>query len=112
MRGLADLKPGGVLVLLDTPVYRDASSGAQMVRERETQFQKEYGFASNALASENYLTRPRLKELGQVLNVRWNLVSGRLTRRAGNCAPGKPACWGGANRPSLRSTPRSPGRAG
>ena len=68
------LKPGGVLVLLDTPVYRDASSGAQMVREREAQFQKEYGFASNALASENYLTRPRLKELGQVLGVRWNLI--------------------------------------
>jgi len=67
------LKPGGELVLLDSPLYQDAGSGAQMVREREGLFRKEYGFASNALPSENFLTRSRLMEVGQRLGTRWQL---------------------------------------
>lgn len=65
------LKPDGKLVILDSPVYHDPSSGEQMVRERQSQFLRQYGFASNSLPSENYLTDKRLSELGQLLNLSW-----------------------------------------
>jgi SAM-dependent methyltransferase len=69
------LRPGGSLVILDTPpLYRHASSGQAMVRERETSFSQRFGFASNALPSENYLTPARLQELAHTLDVRWTVT--------------------------------------
>ena len=65
----------GSLAIIDSPVYHDASSGAQMVSERETQFQKQYGFASNNLQSENYLTYARLNELADKLCLDWKIVT-------------------------------------
>jgi SAM-dependent methyltransferase len=63
------LLPGGKIVVMDTPVYRDASSGAQMVQERQEQFKRQYGFPSNALPSENYLTYRRLERLSADLDL-------------------------------------------
>lgn len=57
------LAPGGKIVILDSPVYGNSASGVQMVREREAQFELKYGFPSNSLPSENYLTWSRLQEL-------------------------------------------------
>lgn len=68
------LRSEGMLVVLDTPVYHDATSGAQMVSEREQHFQKLVGFRSNVLQSENYLTYRRIHTLGERLNVRWQLL--------------------------------------
>ncbi len=65
------LRPGGLLVIVDSPVYRSAASGAQMVREREAAFTRAYGFPSNALPSENYLTRQRLTDLAAALHLQW-----------------------------------------
>jgi hypothetical protein len=65
------LKPDGRLVILDSPVYQNAASGRQMVREREELYQKQYGFASNALASQNFLTFAQLAQLGQSCSLRW-----------------------------------------
>ncbi len=62
------LDPAGKLVVLDTPIYRDPRSGAQMVREREALFSRKYGFPSNALPGENYLTYRRLSELAAALH--------------------------------------------
>ncbi len=64
----------GTLVILDTPIYRNAASGKQMVAEREAQFKQAYGFASNALASENFLTYKRLDELGHNVGVDWEWI--------------------------------------
>ena len=69
------LKPQGRLVVLDSPVYHDARSGQEMVRERESQFLKQYGFASNALPSKNYLTYDEIKELGKMLNLHWQMLT-------------------------------------
>lgn len=69
------LNPPGSLAIIDSPVYHDASSGAQMVSERETQFQKQYGFASNNLQSENYLTYARLSELANDLCLDWKIIT-------------------------------------
>ena len=72
---LRTLKPDGRLVVLDSPIYHDASSGAQMVKEREDQFLQQYGFASNALPSKNYLTYDEIKQLGKELNLRWQMMT-------------------------------------
>lgn len=68
------LRSDGVLVVMDSPIYRDAASGAQMVREREAHFKAEYGFPSDALPSENYLTFARLEELAPALDLNWDLI--------------------------------------
>jgi SAM-dependent methyltransferase len=65
------LDPAGWLVVLDTPLYHQAISGQAMVREREAAFQKQYGFASNALPSENFLTPQKLDQLSRDLGLRW-----------------------------------------
>jgi SAM-dependent methyltransferase len=69
------LSPEGSLVILDSPVYRRASSGVKMVEEREAQFKTKYGFASDNLQSENYLTYTRLEELAKNLNIRWKYIT-------------------------------------
>jgi SAM-dependent methyltransferase len=69
------LKPGGQIAILDTPVYQLDSSGRQMVREREALFQRRYGFPSNAIPSENYLTPSRLEELAVGLGIAWQFYS-------------------------------------
>jgi SAM-dependent methyltransferase len=68
------LSPQGLVVILDTPIYRDGRSGEEMVRERQAQFRARYGFPSDALPSENYLTYRRLDELGAEAGIRWRLV--------------------------------------
>jgi hypothetical protein len=45
-----------------------------MVREREAAFTQAYGFPSNALPSENYLTRQRLNDLAAQFHVAWTLI--------------------------------------
>ena len=69
------LDPDGQLVVLDSPVYRDASSGKQMVGERQRQYVKQYGFPSNALPSENYLTYQRLDELCAALHLHGQVLT-------------------------------------
>ena len=64
----------GKLVLLDSPVYRDTGSGQSMVREREEQFTKHFGFASDSLQSENYLTYQRVDELAAKLGITWQHI--------------------------------------
>lgn len=61
----------GVVVIMDTPVYQRQESGEKMVMEREAAFQEQYGFASQALDSENFLTYDRLDELGEALGINW-----------------------------------------
>ncbi|MGN6701124.1 MAG: class I SAM-dependent methyltransferase [Thermomicrobiales bacterium] len=68
------LRPTGALVIMDTPCYRRAAAGDQMVREREEQFAQQFGFRSSALACENYLTPQRLAQLGADLHIAWRTV--------------------------------------
>ena len=65
----------GKLVVLDSPVYRDAGSGSSMVREREGQFKQRYGFPSDNLQSENYLTYSKLNKLADELNLAWRFIT-------------------------------------
>ena len=69
------LAPGGRIVILDSPVYRNAASGAQMVKEREQAFLERFGLRSNRLPSQNYLTYASLVGLGENLGIRWRLLT-------------------------------------
>jgi SAM-dependent methyltransferase len=76
------LRPGSTLAIVDSPMYSDPNSGARMVKEREARFEYTYGFASNALPSEHYLTPGRLSELSNQLDIRWHIHMLRLDWRS------------------------------
>jgi len=69
--GLRVLAPGGRLVILDSPLYPSAQTGQQMVAEREEDFLKRFGFRSDALKSQGFLTYSDLEQLGQKFGLRW-----------------------------------------
>jgi SAM-dependent methyltransferase len=69
------LADNGRLVILDSPVYHAAGSGEKMVREREDHFRQRFGFPSNALPSENYLTYDFLKALQAPLALKWKFLT-------------------------------------
>lgn len=69
----------GRLVIIDSPFYPNDEHGRRMVREREQEFLSRFGFSSNALGSEHFLTAQRLDELAAIHNVSWR----RIRRYAG-----------------------------
>lgn len=68
------LSETGCIVVLDSPIYKDAASGKAMVREREDAFEQKFGFRSDALQSEHFLTFDRLRELGKNLGLSWQFI--------------------------------------
>jgi len=76
------LQPHGTLVILDSPMYMDPTSGRRMVQERQARFLARYGFASDALPSEHFLTPARLAELGRQLHLTWQVHQPRLDWRS------------------------------
>jgi len=67
------LRPGGCFAIVDSPVYRRPEHGEMMRRERHLQFQKQYGFASDALQSIEYFDEPMLAAIGRDLGIRWQI---------------------------------------
>jgi SAM-dependent methyltransferase len=76
------LSPDGALAIVDSPFYRHAGSGEQMVSERELEFERTYGFRSDSVPAEHFLTTDRLEELARDLALRWQVYdrAGRLSR--------------------------------
>lgn len=69
------LVPAGLIVIMDSPVYRSGDSGERMVAERKAQFREKYGFASDDLQSEHYLTYARLDQLGKEFDLTWKRLT-------------------------------------
>jgi SAM-dependent methyltransferase len=67
------LRPGGRLMVLDSPLYKLPEYGEQMVAEKHAQFEKRYGFRSDALPSKEYLHEMLLAELSRDLHLRWTI---------------------------------------
>ncbi len=65
----------GSIVIMDSPVYKRSSAGEKMVEERKKDFSARYGFASDSLQSENYLTYIRLQDLARELNITWKFIT-------------------------------------
>lgn len=69
------LRPGGSLVILESPIYRHEESGRRMVAERHADFERRFGTRSDALPSIEYLTWDRLRDLSRELGLHWQRVS-------------------------------------
>jgi SAM-dependent methyltransferase len=65
-------RAGGSIVIADTPWYAEEESGRRMVGEKHKRFFASYGFASNSIASLEYLTPDRLRRLQKAFNLEWN----------------------------------------
>jgi SAM-dependent methyltransferase len=68
------LRPGGRVVVLDSPLYRRREDGERMREERHRQFDLRYGFRSDSVASIEYLYLGQVAELGIELGVNWRIV--------------------------------------
>lgn len=68
------LLTNGKIIIMDSPVYHSAESGEQMVTERKAAFLSRYGFASDSLKSENYLTYRRMEKLGKTFGIIWQHI--------------------------------------
>lgn len=68
------VRPGGAVVILDTPWYERDESGRAMVLEKHAQFEKQYGTRSDSIASLEYLTPERLRALERACSIQWKFV--------------------------------------
>jgi SAM-dependent methyltransferase len=68
------LNENGLVVIVDSPIYHHHTSGEKMVEERMSAYLARYGFASDSLESENFLTYRRMRELSDSLGIRWQYI--------------------------------------
>jgi SAM-dependent methyltransferase len=62
--------PGGLIVILDTPVYEDPSDGERTVAERVTDFRTKYGIPEALARKSRYLTFSMISELAAQQNLK------------------------------------------
>jgi SAM-dependent methyltransferase len=67
------LRPAGHFVIIDSPVYRLPEHGEKMRAERHDEFQKRYGFRSDAMPSLEYFDERTIVELADELNIEWSV---------------------------------------
>jgi len=67
------VRPGGTVVIADSPTYSMELYGQQMQFERQEYFRKRFGFRSEGLASCEYLTPERLVGLEGRHDLEWNI---------------------------------------
>jgi SAM-dependent methyltransferase len=67
------LRGGGHLVIADSPFYWKEESGQQMLQEKRTSFQQQFGFSSDSLENQEYLTPERLDQLASDLRLKWRI---------------------------------------
>ena len=68
-------RPGGLVIIADTPWYSRDESGRKMLSERRTHFTARYGFASDAIPSREYLTDQDLDLLRDRFAIEWKLYT-------------------------------------
>ena len=67
------LRPGGRIVILDSPVYKLREHGEMMRRERRQEFAARYGTESDHVGSVEYLDQSAIDELARRLRIRWRI---------------------------------------
>jgi ubiquinone/menaquinone biosynthesis C-methylase UbiE len=92
------LRPGGRILILDTPVYRSAVHGELMRQERHSQFLSRYGTASDHAGSIEYLALGMLDSLAREIGLQWSIHK-PWYGLAWHARPWK-ARWKGARPPS------------
>lgn len=69
------LGKSGQLVIMDSPLYECRAHGEMMRAERQVQFEKLYGFRSEAQQSIEYLDRGMLDDLSRQLKIDWQITA-------------------------------------
>jgi SAM-dependent methyltransferase len=69
------LRDGGTIVVADSPWYSRNESGVQMVAERQQAFTGRFGFPSNGLSSQEFLTDERLERMAQLYGFTWQVFT-------------------------------------
>jgi SAM-dependent methyltransferase len=67
------LRAGGHFVIIDSPVYRLPEHGEKMRAERHDEFERRYGFRSDAVPSLEYFDEPTIAGLAEELNIEWSV---------------------------------------
>jgi SAM-dependent methyltransferase len=67
------LRPAGHLVIIDSPVYQVREHGERMRAERHDEFERRYGFRSDAVPSLEYFDEEALAALAGELKIRWSV---------------------------------------
>jgi SAM-dependent methyltransferase len=67
------VRRGGLIVILDSPVYRDAASGQQMVEDQHSDFEQRFGTRSDALQRRGFLTWKCLATLSAGTGLIWSV---------------------------------------
>jgi SAM-dependent methyltransferase len=67
------LRPGGTVIIADSPYYHREESGLKMLEERRRFFHERFGFRSDGLSSCEYLTNNRLLALEARHDLQWNI---------------------------------------
>jgi len=65
------VRPGGKVIIADSPWYSCDGAGQQMLAERRAAFKQQFGIASDSISCLEYLTDERLRNLECALNIRW-----------------------------------------
>jgi methylase of polypeptide subunit release factors/uncharacterized protein YbaR (Trm112 family) len=68
------LRAGGRIAILDSPFYTAATQGERMLRERDGQFARDYGFRGPGRGAAGFLTPDRLANLAALWSVRWQPI--------------------------------------
>jgi len=64
------LRPGGTILIIDSPTYWQAHSGEKMRSERHCSFASRFGKGSDSLPTRDYLT-PAIMDQLAALGIRW-----------------------------------------
>lgn len=67
------LKPGGVVVISDTPWYRREEDGRRMLAERRSTFLHRHGRTGASIAMLGFLTDAWLQRTQRALSIRWEV---------------------------------------
>jgi SAM-dependent methyltransferase len=67
------VRPGGMLIISDTPWYAREKSGQRMLAERREMFLRRHGTAADAITTLGYLTDERLLALEAALAIHWEV---------------------------------------
>ncbi len=67
------LRPGGEVIVVDTPFYETEESGHAMVLEKHAAFEKQHGCRSDSLRSLEFVTPSILTKLEQACRIRWRV---------------------------------------
>jgi SAM-dependent methyltransferase len=63
------LAPGGIIAIIDTPVYEDANDGEQMMAERVVEFRRKYSMTEALARQSRYVTFKGLEQLAAGLKL-------------------------------------------